>query len=142
MIHTWEDDHGQMFAMGVGKVLKAPKTGKTKRGLAYCQISAEVDRFPTGQTSPDGKSIFNNTIMTFSAFGSLAGYCANLEKKDKFLFAGQMEIDDFWTNKSETGEVAYKVILDFAEAQPTAMAADYGYPEEDYGGGYYNEPGY
>lgn len=131
MIYQFDDEHGQGWCMGVGRIIKAPKFGRSKKGNAYCILAIEVERYRTGNKTPEGYPEEKNTVMSMTAFGDLAKYCKNLEKKDVILFAGRTEIDEYWTSKSETGEVSYKCVLEFAVCQDSGRNGGYAdYPGE------------
>lgn len=134
MIRTWEED-GVIYAVGMGKVIlrkgqKAPLY-KGEGRKAVTNFSAEVDRHKTGRKNERGFEVYETKILSFVAFGDLARYCRNFENQDKFVFCGTLEVDDYWTERNNTGEVVYKVKLDFCMAQPQE-----GQNAEGYGVGY------
>lgn len=132
MIQIWQDEHGTQYAHGTAKLIKDPRFNDSTR-TKVCSFSAEVENHPTGEKTPAGKNKYENTLYTFTAFGALALYCKDLEKKDVVAFYGRMEVDDYWTERNQTGEVVYKIILEFCSVQPTnGGAGGYGAPGEFY----------
>lgn len=127
MIQKFYDENGVYYAHGVAKVMKDPRVRNGR--FPVCNLTAEVESHPTGEKDERGRNKYANTLMQFAAFGKLAAYCANLEKKDVFAFYGRLEPDEFWTEKNGTGEVAYKCVLEYASVQPEI--------DGEAGGGYY-----
>lgn len=134
MIQVWTDEaSGIEYIHGTARVLKAPRYTMGKKN-AICNFSAEVEAHPTGNKTQTGRTEYANTLYNFVAFRRLAEYCRNLEKGDIFAFYGVRDIDNFWTEKSRTGEVAYRVTLEFCSVQPTDTVTDPN-PFEQEGGG-------
>lgn len=141
MIQKFYDEQGNYFAHGTAKVIKEPRIRNGK--YPVCNITAEVEAHPTGEKDERGRNIYENTLMSFTAFGKLARYCANLEKKDVFAFYGRLEPDEFWTEKNGTGEVAYKCVLEYVSVQPgNGAGADGGYYPGNLPAGWDEEPPY
>lgn len=135
MFRVWTDkETGIEYIHGVARVLKDPRYTVGRRN-PICNFSAEVEAHPTGQKTETGRTQYANTLYNFVAFRKLADYCRNLEKGDIFAFYGTRDIDNFWTEKSRTGEIAYKVTLEYCAVQPTAAYVDDDNPFEESNGG-------
>lgn len=134
MVYTWEKD-GEQYAHGIAKVMKAPRFIKLKTKV--CSMACEVELHDTGEKRADGRPKFRNTLQTFTAFGNLAEYCRDLEKGDVFAFYGKVVVDDYWTQKNETGEVVYKIVLEYCCVQPSINVYS---PEGNSGDSFYDLP--
>lgn len=122
MIQVWVDEHGIEYVHGTARVLKNPRY--VMRSRPICNFTGEVESHPTGNKTETGRTEYANTLYNFVAFRKMAEYCKNLEKGDTIAFYGTREVDDFWTDKSKTGEVAYRLILEFCAVQPTDTGAE------------------
>lgn len=122
MVLSFKDKNGNMNAIGVGKLIKEPRyyDGKTK----VCNFTCEVESHKTGRKNERGYDEYETTYLNFVAFKKLADYCRNLEKRDTIFFAGKMEVDEYWTERNQSGDTQYRVSLDFCTVQPEAVVAD------------------
>lgn len=142
MFHVWKDEEsGIEYIHGTAKLLKEPRYTVGKKN-PVCNFTAEVEAHPTGRKTETGRTQYVNTLYNFVAFRSLAEYCRNLEKRDTIAFYGTREVDDFWTERNSTGEVAYRVVLEFCVVQPTAVYTDDDNPFEGDPYGDYSEPNF
>jgi hypothetical protein len=128
MIQIWKAENGKEYVHGTARLIKEPRYSRGRK-TTVASFSAVVDERDTGNKTADGRAIYSTTIYNFAAFRKLSEYCRNLEKGDMILFYGTRDIDDYWTERDENGEVHYKIALEFCMAQPV-HAPDYG---EDYG---------
>lgn len=142
MIYWYEDDYEQRFVFGIGQAVKNARYGKSDRGNPYCMISAVVEKHPTGEKNERGYPVMKSDIMTISIFGKLSEYCKDIEKGDTFFFAGQVVVDEYWTNRSETGEVKYKCNAEYVSVQPDGMASYSSGGFSDMPESFYDEPPY
>lgn len=128
MIQIWTAENGKEYVHGTARLIKEPRYSRGRK-TTVASFTAVVDERDTGNKTADGRAIYNTTIYNFAAFRKLSDYCRNLEKGDLILFYGTRDIDDYWTERDENGEVHYKIALEFCMVQPV-HAPDYG---EDYG---------
>lgn len=128
MIEIIKSENGREYVHGTARLLKEPRYSQGRRA-PVASFSGVVEHHDTGNKTSDGKPIYHDVIYNFAAFRKLSEYCRNLEKNDVVLFYGTREIDEYWTNRNENGEVQYKVTLEFCMAQPSqapVYADDYG----------------
>lgn len=129
MLFKFEGESGQMYAIGTGKLIKAPRVFEGKKSKV-CNFSCEIESVKTGRKNERGYDEYESTYMSFACFGKLVDYCRNLEKSDVIAFAGRLDVDDYWTERSNDGETKYRVMLDFCCVQPEVGGA-----VASYGGG-------
>lgn len=130
MIQTWES-HGITYCHGTAKVISAPKVYRARK--VVCNFSGEIENYPNGDTRKDGSPDYKNELISFNAFGKLAEYCALLEKGDIIQYYGKYVVDEYWTERNNTGEVQYKIILEYASAQGTGELRTGNAPDDGWG---------
>ncbi len=121
MIQIWTDDWGKQYAHGVARVIlsKDRQHPRFFHGRhTICSFSAETERINAGKDE-NGKIIYKNALLNFTAFGKIAFLCRNFENGDRFAFYGRYEVDDYWTKQNGTGEVQYKITLEWVGPQLT-----------------------
>lgn len=129
------------YVHGVVKVLSAPKINRGR--TTVCSFAAETERYPVDGKTANGRQMYENKVLTCTAFGKLAEYFALLEKNDIVLIYGRYEKDQYWTERNEKGEVQYKIIAEYAAVQPQDASSGYDNGSSGgYSGGYYDEPPY
>lgn len=123
MINVFSDEYGKQYAFGIGRVLlgKDHKHPRFYHGPKHtnCNFLAEVERVSTGEKDVNGHLVYKTKAINMAAFGKVAFLCRNFEKWDTFFFFGRYEVNQYLTEKNDTGEAVYVVNLDFVCPQIT-----------------------